>query len=528
MTSKTAIYAAVTTILVWILPMTLHAQGPYSTESKYNVMAFGAKGDGIAKDTKAIQEAIDACHKSGGGTVYFPPGTYLTGSLRLRSNIALYLDHGATIMASKDDNDFDPYETLAFENDADHETSYFHHAHLWGEDVERVAVIGTGVIDGNRTKRGGPKSIALKRCKYVTIKDITILNAPNYAISMLGTDHVNIDGVSILNGYCDGIDPDACHHVRISNCHIESWDDAIVPKTSFSLGRRRSTENLTVTNCILATNCNAFKLGTESGGDFKYITISNCVMFKRPNMKPPSSGISLLSVDGANIDGVTITNISMIDVSVPIFLRLGNRGRDMETPVPGTLKNVIISNVVATGADSTCSIAGIPGHPIEGVTLNNIRITYKSTGSLEQTEIEVPEHIAKYPSAHMFGDLPAFGFYCRHVSGLKLDNVDLSCAAPDMRHAVLCDDVANLEIESLRAQYVSGAGSPLRFDHVVDAWVRGCRPSAGTNGFLSVSGYKSSGIALTGNDFRRIERISVLGEDVSKDAVVEQFNLKSD
>src|SRR5262249_34507119 len=158
-------------------------------------------------------------------------------------------------------------------------------------------------------------------------------------------------------------------HVRISNCHIESWDDAIVPKSSFSLGERRPTENLTVTNCQLATNCNALKLGTESGGDFRNIAVSNCVIFGRPTMRPAVSGISLLSVDGSIIDGVAISNITMSDARCPIFLRLGNRGRDQATPTPGALKNVVISNIVAKNAEWASSIVGIPGHPIEGVTV---------------------------------------------------------------------------------------------------------------------------------------------------------------
>ena len=334
--------------LIFVAIIAVHSGAQTSEISGifFNVKEFGAIGDGKYMDTQAIQATIDSCHRANGGTVYFPSGIYLSGSIHLKSNVALYLDHGATLMASLDDADFDPYEELGFENDADHETSYFHFALIWGEDVERIAISGTGTIDGNRSKRGGPKPIALKRCKNVTIKDITILNAPNYAISMLGTDYVSIDGVSILNGYCDGIDPDACRHVRISNCYIDCYDDAIVPKTSFSLGYHRSTEYLTVTNCQLATNCNAFKLGTESGGDFKYITVSNCVMFNRAIGRPPTSGISLETVDGANIDGITINNISMNNVRVPIFLRLGNRGRDMDKAVPGTLQNVIISNVM--------------------------------------------------------------------------------------------------------------------------------------------------------------------------------------
>ena len=141
---------------------------------------------------------------------------------------------------------------------------------------------------------------------------------------------------------------------------IESWDDAIVPKASFTLGERRSTENVTVTNCYLATACNNFKLGTESGGDFKRIAVSNCVMDGLKGKRDATSGIAIESVDGSNIDGVVVSNITMVNVCSPIFIRLGNRGRDMDPDVPGTLRNVSIDNVVATNASLVCSILGIP------------------------------------------------------------------------------------------------------------------------------------------------------------------------
>jgi hypothetical protein len=506
-----------------MIPTRMAAQIPESLIESCNVIEFGATGNGIEDDTPSIQDAIDSCHQSGGGTVYFPAGTYLSGSIHLKSNIALFLDHGATLLASPDDQDFDPYEELGFENDADHETSFFHFSFIWGEDVERIAILGTGIIDGNRSKRGGPKPIALKRCKSVTIKDVTILNAPNYAISMLGTDYVNIDGVTILNGYCDGIDPDCCRHVRISNCHIESWDDAIVPKSSFSLGHLRPTEYLTITNCQLASNCNAFKLGTESGGDFKYITLSNCIMFNRSFGRPPTSGISLESVDGAHIDGITINNISMNNVRVPIFLRLGNRGRDMEQPIPGSLKNVIISNITATAAEKTCPLTGIPGYNIENITLQNIKITFKGGGTSEQTKIDVPELIEKYPSATMFPELPAYGFYMRHVSDIKLRDIHLSLASPDLRHALFCEDVDNIEIDSFNAGFTKGSESSLKLNQVKKASIRNCRPRDETDVFLKISGKNSERIALWNNDFRGVKKIIEKGEEVSEDAVNLQF-----
>ena len=468
----------------------------------YPVTAFGAKADARAKDTRAIQKAIDTCAENGGGTVHFPPGTYLTGSLHLRSRVALYLDHGATIKASTEQDDFDPCEELGFKNDADRETSSFHYSLLWGEKVESVVIAGTGTIDGNRTKRGGPKPIALKRCQGVTIRDITIRNAPNYAISLLGTDDVCIDGVNICNGYCDGIDPDACRHVRIANCQIDTWDDAIVPKASFSLGVRRAVEYLTVTNCILATNCSAFKLGTESGGGFRHITVSNCIMHNRATGGPPLSGIALESVDGGDLEGVTISNISMVNVRAPIFLRLGNRGRDMETPTPGTLRNVVISNIVATGASQACPVTGLAAHALRNITLDNIEITFSGGGTVEQTNVQVPECESKYPEATMFGTLPSYGLYCRHVEGLRLRNIHLGLQASDCRHALVCDDVARVVIDSLDTDRSQGAESTIRFQGVRKALIGNCMLPEPMSDFIKVMDGAMKEITFPGNDAR--------------------------
>ena len=501
--TKVYLYLSLVAGNLFLFCVAAEAKVPRTIPTTYRVVDFGAKGDNKTKDTKAIQEAIDTCSKNGGGTVYFPAGTYITGSVHLKSRVALYLDHGTIVKASTDNDDFDPYEELGFENDADHETSFFHYSLIWGENIEHVAILGTGTIDGNRTKRGGPKPIALKRCKHVTIKDITIRNAPNYAISMLGTDYVNIDGVNIFNGYCDGIDPDSCRHVRIANCQIETWDDAIVPKASFSLGVRRAVEYLTVTNCILATNCNAFKLGTESGGGFKYITVSNCVMYNRSTGRPPISGIAIESVDGGDIDGVTISNISMTNVRTPIFVRLGNRGRDMEKPIPGTLRNVFISNIVATGANQACPIVGIPDHHIENITLNNIQITCAGGGAVDQTHIIVPEHESKYPEATMFGTLPSYGWYCRHVKGLKLQDINLTLQSPDYRHALFCEDVSRVIIDSFDTHQPKGAESVIRFQGVKDAMISRCMSSEKISDFIRVTDDGMKEIRFVGNDFQR-------------------------
>ena len=230
--------------------------------------SYGAKGNGKTKDTRAIQAAIEAAAKTR-RIVHVPPGDYVSGTLHLRQGITLRLAAGATLIASKDDQDFDRYEEPGYDSYADRETTDMSFALLQGRGVRQVSILGPGRIDGNRSKRGGPKPIALKECREIRIRDLTIDNAPNYNISLLGCDSVDIQGVTIRNGYSDGIDPDCCRNVRIARCRIESRDDAIVAKTSLALGARRPTENLMVTDCALVHVRNALKLGTESSGDFR-------------------------------------------------------------------------------------------------------------------------------------------------------------------------------------------------------------------------------------------------------------------
>lgn len=511
----------------------------------FEVRSFGAAGDGFTTDTAAVQRTMDACEAAGGGTVYFAPGTYLCGSLHLKSNITLWIEGGATIKGSEEQRDYDPYEDLGFENDSDRETSYFHHALIWGEDIERVAIIGQGTIDGNRQARGGPKPIALKRCRHVDIRGITIVNSPNYCISMLGTDYVNIDGVTIRDSHCDGIDPDSCRNVRIANCDITCYDDAIVPKSSFSLGERRSTENIVVTNCILATECNGFKLGTESGGDFKRIAVSNCVVTGRGG-EPAIGGICLESVDGANIDGIVVSNVTMVDVRTPIFIRLGNRGRDMETPVPGSLRNVSISNVVATRASVSSTITGIPGHNVQNVTLSNIRLSYAGGEPYCPPDQAIPELEDRYPDGDMWDALPTYALYCRHVNGLTLSDVEFEYADDFYRitvdddrdidwktesgipqpsaagrpgNALLCDDVVRLRIDGLCARPSTEDDAVLRLVNVRDALVRGCLSEEGTKVFAHVLGERTARILLSGNLLDSTGTRVMLADETPQEAV---------
>lgn len=465
-----------------------------------NVRDFGARGDGVSKDTAAIQAAFDAAYSAGGGQVVVPPGTYLAGTIHLRSNVTLELSGGAVLKMCPNRDDFDPYEKLSYNPHSDVETSFFHHALLAGENVHHVAITGRGRIDGNRTRRGGPKPIALKLCQHVDIRDITIENAPNYAISMLGCDYVTIVGVSILNAYADGIDPDCSRFVRISNSYIDSSDDCIVPKSSFALGEVRVTEGISVTNCVTRGSANHFKLGTESGGVFRNITVSNMAMYPRPQgYKRDEAGIAVDVLDGGRVEGLTVSNIAMHEVRYPLFIRLGTRATGPKPFSYGSIEDVSISNVVAVGSDGTATISGLPGHNIKNITLDGFSVSMKG-GVRALRGLNIPEEPTRYAEPEMFGERPAYALYSRHVEGLRLRGFSTIWREPDLRPAMIFDDVRDLEIDGFTAGTVHGSEPVLWLNRVIGGFLQALRAPIGTGQMLRLT--RSENIVAPGHEVR--------------------------
>jgi polygalacturonase len=464
----------------------------------YNVKEYGAAGDGRRPDHVAINKAIEACADKGGGTVYVPAGTYLCGSIHLKSHITLLLDAGAVLLGAPAElNLYDKAEAFTDTAYQDGGHTYFHNSLIWGEGLADIAIVGRGRIDGggltsqDHEHAGDPtggsigtgdKAIALKLCSNVLIRDITIFHGGHFAILLTGCDLVTLDNLTIDTNR-DGIDLDCCTNALVTRCRVNSpHDDAICPKSSYALNRPVITENLVITDCEVsgyeegtllngkripaATGWSSgrIKFGTESNGGFRNCVVSNCT-FRDCN------GLALEEVDGGIMDNILVTNLTMMDIHhYPIYVTLGGRNRGPKaTTQMGVVRRIAISNVSVTGADSLSGIqvTGSPGYPIEQVRLQNISIEYKGGGTAEQGKKPFPELDRGYPEPFLLGANPAYGLFVRHVNGLELDHVSFTTIREDDRPALICTDVDGLDINHFTAPPGYGH-AVVRFEGVSD------------------------------------------------------------
>jgi len=450
-----------------------------------DITAFGAMADAKQNNRAAIQRAIDERAARGGGVVRIPAGQFTSGALRLRTGVALWLDHGAVLVASKD-----PAQYEARRSTDRLPPNSWERAFILAEGVERVAILGYGTITGAGFAKPSvqgkplepfrPRLVSFEHCREVRVEGVTMRDPDRWTLHFYDCDSVQVRGLCIRAGYdignSDGIDVDGSRNVVISGCEIVTGDDCIVLKTTNYLGEPRPCENVTVSNCTLSTRAAGLKIGTETYADFSNITFTNCTVFGSGLFRP--DGLCLEAVDGARVRGVSVSNISMRHVRTPVFVRVGPRGASSR------LEDIVIANVVAVDADTTSSITGIPMRVVENVSVSDARIVMAGGGDSSLSEIEVPEKEGAYPSGRMFGRLPAYGFYVRHARGVSLRNISISCDRADARPALIADDVAGLAVEGLRAE------GRLRLRNVRGAVVRGAR------GCVAVSGAQSEDILL--------------------------------
>ena len=463
---------------------------PLAVQGKIDVKDFGAVGDGTNIDSPAINAALEKASKNGGDTVVVPKGIYLCYSVHLQSNITLRLEKGAVMKAAQVSADagYDEAEP----NDSHYQDfghSHWHNSLLWGENLHHLTIEGGGLIDGSdvlyrgEPKRGytgmpmANKALALRDCNHVTIRDISFLKCGHFAMLLTGVDDLLIENVTADTNR-DGFDIDCCERVTVRGCHVNTMnDDAIVLKCSFALGWPKPMQQVVIEDCHVSgydvgsffdgtrtTNTmkapdgdgptGRIKLGTESNGGFRDITIRRCTFTH-------CRGLALETVDGAPMENINVSDIKMTDIcNSPIYIRLGDRMRAPAGFHPSSVNDICIRNIHVTDADSryACLIAGVKGNRVRGVKIDSLYIQFRGGLTLEDVKLQrgcnpfffsekrpasqIGESNYPEPSAH--GIQPAWGFSISYAENIRLKNVHLETIHPDERPVFYFNNTKNI------------------------------------------------------------------------------------
>ncbi len=504
-----------------------------------NVQDLGAMGDGTTLNTTKLQQAIDDCHAAGGGKVVFTPGNYVTGTLFLKSNVVLHLEAGATLSGSTRYTD---YAANVFRNQyADRNKK--EGCLIFAENAANIGIEGKGRIDGrghranfpnpDDPRKDRPMLLRFLRCTNVSLENVELVNPASWTLAMIYCRRVNVQGVTIhakVNSNGDGLDFDGCEQVTISNCVMDTSDDAICLQSS-----RPDTpcRRFTISNCIITSLRAAIRIGMLSTGDFADVTVTNCV-FHDIN----DAAIKIQVNEGGKMDGLIFSNLILRDVVSAVLMTFNNYTVYVDGPAEPaplqSMRNFMFSNFQITAKASPKDTAkplilltGLPGHAIENVTFRNITITAAGGGSLADGAIRtIPELHRVRPEFTQFGKaLPAYGVYARHVRGLVLDRVALGAATPELRPAVVCDDVADFHFSQGTAAASPDAEAALRLQNVQGAWIRESRPLGQPRTFVQVEGKESRDILLSGNDLRTARQAFRVAAGAAPDAVTLKNNI---
>jgi len=435
---------------------------------RHDVAKYGVKGDGVELNTAALQSLIDRCGRDGGGTLYFPAGQYLTGGLILRSRVNLLLDAGSSLLGSPRLEDYFHYNPSPVPFPEGYEGV---RALISALDCEEIAIEGEGTIDGQGAAfescpsvRGGrPRNLWFARCRGIRVAGIHLRNSGFWMQHYLCCSNVRLSGLNVWNHggtNNDGIDIDGCRDVVIEGCRVDSSDDAICLKS----GNATPTENVVVRNCMTRSHCNHFKIGTESRGGFHHIRVDGLVMTPSAVRESHAGtegadwrgacGIALGAVDGGSLFDVAVSNVTMQEVRVPFFIRLGDRAfcppgveKAAETAFA---RNIQLSEIRASQAGPVGGhIIGLKESPIRDVVIENSSFEYEGWNVQEYQFQEVPERRHAYPSFDAFGKLPAYGVYLRDVVGVRFSGVEFRKLCLDPRPALRWQAARNIRMENV-------------------------------------------------------------------------------
>lgn len=447
----------------------------------YNIVSFGAVPDGQTLNTIAIQTAIDKAFEDGGGRVLIPAGRFLSGSVVLKSGVEIHLLENAVLLGSTQIKDYIKMNRWK--------------ALVMADSQSDIAITGMGTLDGQGRQLAlnidslfyigqidstqytfpekrpreylRPQVIEFVQCKNIKVTGVTVKNAASWVQTYEKCENITIDRIRVISDAYwnnDGIDIGDCKNVRITNCYVNSADDGICLK-SHSL--THFCDSVYIANCVIRSSASAIKFGTASAGGFKNVVIENIKVYDTFR-----SAIAIETVHGGTIENIFVNNIEAVNTGNAIFIRIGRR---YDSRPLGIMRNVTLKNIKVEVCFERpdyaydlrgpslpffhnifpASITGVPEAHIGDVTLENIEIVYPGRGNNALANMpiqrldEVPEKKQAYPEFSMFGELPAWGFYVRHVDELTMKNIKIKIKEPDYRPAFVFDDVKKLELEAI-------------------------------------------------------------------------------
>jgi Glycosyl hydrolases family 28 len=507
----------------------------------YNIRDFGAKGDGKTLDTGALQAAIDACHRDQGGTVLVPAGVFVIGTAELRSNVTLHIAAQGKLLGSSDGKQYHAADDIPLTGDATLNDGNV--GLLFAVNAENIAIEGPGTIDGQGAQfrspsrgvpppsgRGGsqrPYHLLFYRCKNLRVRDIFLIASAFHSIRAIQSDFVWMQGLRIynrVNGNNDGFHFISCEHVHVSDCDVQSQDDACA-----LFG---SCKNVTITNSTFSTRWSVFRFG---GGNPENVVISNCVIYETYGCP-----IKMHFGRDSHVQNILFSNLILQDVTGPISIDLAPQVRGGETPAEATsrgfVRNIMFKSIRAyvvsegrqfpdmafkagyrPGETRQCIVLNCVGDWfLENVVLSDVHVTFGGGGTAEEAQRELPEVAGEY---FEIGTPPAFGLYGRKVRGLTLNNVRFEIEQPDLRPAVMLDHVSDVAVNALSVHGNESAKSALRFIEASDVLITAARLLTPAEVFLEVRGSSSRGIVLDGGDFSKAAKPLLLASAAPETAV---------
>ena len=498
--------------LLVVSPSVLYSQ----SNCHYNVSDYGAKGDSTTDNTIMIQSTINICSENGGGTVFIPQGVYMTGTLFIKDNTVLFLSPGSELRAIPELNSF----PLSIPKTPSNFNIFFHHALIYAENVNNIGIKGQGIINGQGYAeafkqttwkkpdryQNRPGLVRLVNCNNIRIENIELINSAFWTLHLMASSDIVIHGITLnsrtSNYNNDGIDVDGCENVRISDCYINSVDDAISIKAT----GERPAKRVIINNCILSSHCNAIRVGAENFAGFEDIHFSNCHIF---NSK---LGITFQNIDGFKMKRISFQGITMNEIGIPIYIITGRKTYPIGVPeeeypcqpgkFPASIEDLKFDNIygnnigyykgVGTGGDSTTTNSRtaiiLSGHKdalLKRCSMNNINFHFNGGGTLEDNDVILPD-ISNIPNPS-FKSTPVYGLITRYTENLSLANINFTYEEPDKRSAMIIEKGINTSIKNINVQ-TDESNPVIKWHGGTKPYISDCSVSITNNKIESING----------------------------------------